>query len=314
MRNPRITKYYHSDDFEIWIVDPEIVRSQFDIEFCLGGHHYRYQFIPEREIWVEAKSDKRDQDANCAHEILERFLMKVLRWNYEYSHKKALKFEKKIRNSSEENSIAIAREVCDKIAKKRLMSEHKEKAIKLIDFPNFRQLSDFDCGSNALSAILAFFDIDVPEGELIKKLNTSEETGTNVTDIVRVAEEEYNLKTYSKVHMSVEELKRLISKGHPVLVLIQAYPWPEEPNIDWENDWKDGHYVIAIGFTEDKFIFEDPSSVKRTYISFGEFEKRWHDFDYLENGNKRLYRHWGMIFIPKEDKREYNTANIEYLR
>lgn len=45
----------------------------------------------------------------------------------------------------------------------------------------------------------------------------------------------------------------------PVIVLIQAWLDDYEEDIDWNNIWEDGHYVVAIG-SDDKYIyFEDPS-------------------------------------------------------
>jgi hypothetical protein len=34
---------------------------------------------------------------------------------------------------------------------------------------------------------------------------------------------------------------------------------------------------VAIGYTKDKIIFEDPSSFNRTYLVFSELLERWHD-------------------------------------
>ena len=39
------------------------------------------------------------------------------------------------------------------------------------------------------------------------------------------------------------------------------------------------NYVVCIGYSSDRIIFEDPSSYTRTYLSFNELEERWHDRD-----------------------------------
>ncbi len=44
-----------------------------------------------------------------------------------------------------------------------------------------------------------------------------------------------------------------------------------------------------------KIIFEDPSSVVRTHLSYKELKKRWHD----RAGNK-IYKNWGMAVFGKK--------------
>jgi predicted double-glycine peptidase len=91
----------------------------------------------------------------------------------------------------------------------------------------------------------------------------------------------------------------------PVILILQA--WAEKTNVDWENDWIDGHYVVAIGFDEKNIYFEDPSSVLRTYLSFEELKKRWHDAD--TNGKK--YINYGIVAQAK--KKGYNLGDIEHM-
>lgn len=203
---------------------------------------------------------------------------------------------------------------------------------KLIDFPVFRQMATWDCGASALQAILAFYNIDEREEVIMKNLGTNEENGTTVPAMLDVARNVYDLKCVSKNNMTLSELKNHIDNDHPIICLIQA--WPEDPHIDLGKSWSEGHFVVAIGYTRGKMIFEDPSSINRTYIEENEFVSRWRDFDIdtTITGKKKLgspggrtwpqavqvrrdrdlvvYRRWGLIFF---DESKYNRRRITRL-
>ncbi|MBU2236000.1 C39 family peptidase, partial [Patescibacteria group bacterium] len=73
------------------------------------------------------------------------------------------------------------------------------------------------------------------------------------------------------------DIKKFINKKIPVILLVQA--WTNIKNVNWEKDWIDGHYVVAIGYDKNKIYFEDPSSISRTHLTYNELIKRWHDTD-----------------------------------
>lgn len=196
----------------------------------------------------------------------------------------------------------------------QLILEDKEKKItglkKLIEFPEFRQAFTYDCGASAVQAILAFFGIDEREEVLMDELHVDEGRGTNIKFIKSVLENDYNITAKELSHLTIDSLKKLIDKDYPVLMLVQA--WPDEKKTskkEWEEEWEEGHYVIAVGYTDKAIIFEDPSAVVRTYISFDELDKRWHDYDELPNGEEKTYDHWGMIFDSNK-KYEYSSKNV----
>lgn len=84
---------------KVFHVDGNYVRSNLEIEYCLGGHHYRYDFIPEDEIWVENLPSKFDMEANLFHETYERLQMKENGLDYEKAHEKASEKEKEYRGA-----------------------------------------------------------------------------------------------------------------------------------------------------------------------------------------------------------------------
>jgi len=114
----------------------------------------------------------------------------------------------------------------------------------------------------------------------------------------------YGLK-YESREMTVEEIKSSIDKEIPVIVVLQA--WAKR-KVNWKKDWKDGHYVVVIGYNSKGFIFEDPSSFERTSLTYGEFKKRWHD---VSSEGKR-YVHYGISVFGKKPK--YDSKKIVKMR
>jgi hypothetical protein len=121
MKYPRLTKIFSADDFVVYIVDSFFVRNNLSVDFCLGGHFFRYPFIPQNEIWIEPVQNRLDQEMNTAHECVERYMMKVLKYNYNFAHAKAAKFEEKIRKAKVQNPIQVALNVCELISKRKLL-------------------------------------------------------------------------------------------------------------------------------------------------------------------------------------------------
>lgn len=124
MIDPRLTKICSHDDFIIYLVDAYIVRSSEDendaVDFALGGHSFRYDFIPQNEIWIEPVMNKEDQEFNTAHEIIERFLQKSFNIPYNAAHTKAARAERIMRRVHIKDPIRCAFQLCDTLAKRRL--------------------------------------------------------------------------------------------------------------------------------------------------------------------------------------------------
>jgi uncharacterized protein YvpB len=99
--------------------------------------------------------------------------------------------------------------------------------------------------------------------------------------------------------MDFDTVKKYIDKGIPVLVMVQAWNGNKDTRIkDWLMDWKDGHWVIVIGYTKDKIVFDDPASIKRTWMRHKEFLARWHD---VERGCQ--YENCGIVLLGKSRSR-----------
>ena len=68
-----IEKY--SDKIKIWLVDGNLVRSFFLLDYCEGGHDLVYPFIPKNEIWIEEALSPEERKFIILHELHERCLM-----------------------------------------------------------------------------------------------------------------------------------------------------------------------------------------------------------------------------------------------
>ena len=174
--------------------------------------------------------------------------------------------------------------------------------MKLIKFPELRQVYAWDCGASVLQSVLAYFGIDIREEKIIKKAGSTEE-GTSPNHLEKVLRQN-NIK-YKSGEMNIQDIISYLDKDMPVILLLQA--WSDKKIVDWKKNWKDGHYVVAIGYDKNKIYFEDPASISRTFLNFGELEERWHDVDL--KGKK--YIHWGIAIENKINSKKETPIHME---
>lgn len=104
MRIAKSTILKDLSDVKIVYIDGNEVRNERDIEFALGGHYYRYSFIPQDEIWIEQTlKDSDDEVPIIVHEIVERLLMKNNGASYDEAHESANTIEKIMRGQNQED-------------------------------------------------------------------------------------------------------------------------------------------------------------------------------------------------------------------
>jgi predicted double-glycine peptidase len=144
-----------------------------------------------------------------------------------------------------------------------------------IEVPLARQATDYTCGIASLQSVLGYYGFDKRQDILAKDCKSNRMNGTDYKNMIRCAES-YGLVLTSKTGMTLEELKSLVDESVPVILAIQA--WREDRESSWEDDWEDGHYVVAIGYDDANVYFMDPAMLGNyTYIPVGEFLSRWHD-------------------------------------
>lgn len=170
--------------------------------------------------------------------------------------------------------------------------------------PFIRQATNFTCGVAALQSIFYYYGDEFNESKLAAQLKPDPDAGTNYSNIAHLARElGYKVKIYK--NMNLATLKMLLDAKTPVLVLIQA--WTDQKNVDWENDWIDGHDVVAIGYDNENIYFMDPSMIGNfAFIPIPELLTRWHD---EERGIK--YYNFGMTIT--KPKVTYNHEAVLYM-
>lgn len=77
--------------FKFYFVNGAYVRKYKNIDFCLAGHHRRYDFIPDNEFWLERNLLDQtlmqlDMKFDLLHEILENLVMALLGIDYDTAH------------------------------------------------------------------------------------------------------------------------------------------------------------------------------------------------------------------------------------
>jgi len=183
--------------------------------------------------------------------------------------------------------------------------------IKILKFPEARQATNFSCGASSVQAVLYYYGIDIREDKLIKIFDAKStdivHSGIDPDILKEKLEQLWGLKVDMR-EMTLEEVKNYVDKDIPVILAIQAWRGEDAAieKTDYSNEYKDGHYVVAIGYSDKHMIFEEPSILgNRGYLSFEELEERWHDCDY--RGNK--YEHLGLAVYGK--KPTYNPDALK---
>ena len=98
-----------SSEIKIWLVDGNLVRSFFLLDYCEGGHDLVYPFIPKNEIWIEQAISPQERKYIILHELHERYLMSRGK-SYKNAHIGATEVEDYYRENTKENLEARIKE------------------------------------------------------------------------------------------------------------------------------------------------------------------------------------------------------------
>jgi len=179
-------------------------------------------------------------------------------------------------------------------------------AIK-IPLPDTSQSEDYSCGAVAIQAICGYFGHGLEdEWTLIKELKIDKRVGTNPEQLVSFAKK-LGYETRTLQPLDLPGLRKLLDERKPVMMMLQAWRDGGSSTENYEEDWKDGHWVVAIGYDENAIFFEDPAlAAIRGYILNEELEKRWHDV----GSHNRHIAHYGLAIWKPDIKNPayYNRA------
>jgi ABC-type bacteriocin/lantibiotic exporter with double-glycine peptidase domain len=177
---------------------------------------------------------------------------------------------------------------------------------KVLIYPETRQVYDYDCGANSLMSMLVFAGVEEREERIMKLAGTTKEDGTQ-TEGVLFAFGYFGQPIKAGCGMTPADLRKAVDKGFPTMLTLQAYR-DAEIIIPYKDIWDQGHWVVAIGYEDDRIIFEDPASFHRTWLRDGELIERWHDTDGGTGNGKKIVG-WGCTLmvsgIYKHDLQEH---------
>lgn len=174
--------------------------------------------------------------------------------------------------------------------------EAHDDIIKLLNFPDNRQSTDYTCAVSSIGTILAYYGVDYREMDMAKALGSTETEGTDVDKVIHFLNLN-GLQTDIRENMNINDLIYYINKDIPVLIAIQA--WGNKNN--YIDEWQNGHYTVVVGYSKNKIIFSEPSLYNLGYLSYGELMNRWHDRD-----DKRNYVRFGIAVHGKNPKYDKN--------
>ncbi|HVP11976.1 MAG TPA: hypothetical protein VMV94_12415 [Phycisphaerae bacterium] len=75
LKPPYIRKVETIGKLAVWIVDGPYIRGHIDEEFTNFGQHYRYPYIPARELWLDQEAHADEQQFFIEHLLVEHRLM-----------------------------------------------------------------------------------------------------------------------------------------------------------------------------------------------------------------------------------------------
>lgn len=106
----KLLKEFSNEKIKVWVVDGELVRDLFFIDFTEGGHNKIYPFIPLNEVWIDNDVDSKERKFVLLHEVHERDLM-TRGMDYDSAHKKSSEIEYFCRRHPEKLDKKIEEEI-----------------------------------------------------------------------------------------------------------------------------------------------------------------------------------------------------------
>lgn len=151
----------------------------------------------------------------------------------------------------------------------------------LVRVPFVQQKQDFSCGAAATLLLMRYWCVEpyesATEADLYEPLRTTRANGTEPEPMVELFHRSGLQAEYRTATVRVDDLERAVTAGEPPIVDLQAWSDHTDP---WAQTWDAGHYVVMVGFDEDRLYFADPSRATPGGYAFllrGELDDRWHD-------------------------------------
>ena len=288
---------------KFYFVNSEYIRDNIDIDYVLGGNGYRYNYVPEEEIWLEEIPEPGDIAPTILHEFIESHKM-AKGWYYDRAHDFASHYEKLFRKDykptkdifkdfiKEYERIHGSKLAADvtKFENPPIIKSIKDAKI-FFKIPTFRQATPDTCGKAVVISVLGYYGYDVSEYWLKDFVSIPKE-GAYPETIAQIGKS-FGLKTDIIRSMTPDQIQGYLDKKTPVILELQA--WGDKEH--YTKDWKDGHYVVACGYDDGGFYLMDPGQYGYSYIPTDKLIEAWHDKD-----GHRKNENLGIVFYGKPPK------------
>ena len=109
LKQPYLQKLDDRGDLQVWLVDGAYIRGHIDEEFTNFGQHYRYNYIPLNELWIDRATRSDEQRFFIDHLLMEHHLM-AKGWPYSKAHAESSRLEYRCRHHPDELHDALAAE------------------------------------------------------------------------------------------------------------------------------------------------------------------------------------------------------------
>jgi hypothetical protein len=240
----KLEKWQRLHGLDYYFVDGHALNAgqvQGDIDYTMGGHGYRYLYIPSHEIWI----DKRIKNTHSMiptswHEYTERPLMAYQNMRYSDAHEIAANFENVLLDGK----------------------------YFVLPVGTYRQSAPGMCGPASLKIYMDFLRWPILESYIAKKCKMIPNDGTTPESMIKAAQE-LKFIASEKQNYTVDEVKETIRSGFPIIANHQA-----EPKLG------EGHYAVIIGFTKTEFVLSDPSEDEGYVVTpIKTFMDKWYELE-----------------------------------
>jgi predicted double-glycine peptidase len=144
-----------------------------------------------------------------------------------------------------------------------------------------RQRRGFSCGAAVTLTVLRYWShekyIGVEEDALYPALKTTDARGTEPEPMAALLKLNGLDADYRYGEVSIADLERAVDARQPPILDLQAWRDHDAP---WRETWDAGHYVVMVGYDDERVFFADPSTTTPhgyVFLPRGELEERWHD-------------------------------------
>jgi len=141
---------------------------------------------------------------------------------------------------------------------------HVSKASKtyIIEKVPFYPQTTYQCGPASLAGVMSYWGVHVTPDEISKDIYSESARGTLTIDMILYAEKK-GLRA-QQYKGSIEDLKKNIESGHPVIVLVDYGFFLYQAN----------HFLVIIGYNEDGIVVNSGKE-RNMFISEKDFIRIW---------------------------------------